>query len=87
MIQVLNDQLYQAMKGLQGETIRDRTVGVVSKSESTTSEDDRVAILEQELRSLHRKFQSALQLSQAEVAALRSKLDIREARGTTTKFQ
>ncbi|KAI2501627.1 hypothetical protein MHU86_12825 [Fragilaria crotonensis] len=77
MIRVLNGQVYQAMKALDEEQTKNRSQGSMPLLDSTAIEDvdERVAALEQDLLSLHKKSQMALQLSQAEVAALKSKLD------------
>lgn len=77
MIRVLNGQVYQAMKALDEEQTKNRSQGSMPLLDSTAIEDvdERVAALEQDLLSLHKRSQMALQLSQAEVAALKSKLD------------
>ena len=73
MIRVLNGQVYQAMKALEGEQKKTRSIS--APVPIVEEADERVAALEQDLESLHRKSQMALQLSQAEVAALKSKLE------------
>lgn len=74
MINVLNSQVYHAMKALEEEQLKNRSSDALPE---TTQDDvnDLVAALEQDLLTLHKKSQMALQLSQAEVAALKSKLE------------
>ena len=77
MIRVLNGQVYQAMKALDEEQKKNRSMSSFPLDSTAMIEDvdERVAALEQDLLSLHKNAQMALQLSQAEVAALKSKLD------------
>jgi hypothetical protein len=74
MIHVLNSQVYHAMKALEEEQLKNRSSD--AQAETTQEDvDELVAALEQDLLTLHKKSQMALQLSQAEVAALKSKLE------------
>lgn len=77
MIRVLNGQVYHAMKALDEEQKKNRPMASTTLDACAMEEDvdERVAALEQDLLFLHKKSQMALQLSQAEVAALKSKLD------------
>jgi hypothetical protein len=74
MIHVLNSQVYHAMKALEDEQQKNRSSDTPEET-IQKDVDERVAALEQDLLTLHKKSQMALQLSQAEVAALKSRLE------------
>eukprot|EP00545_Synedropsis_sp_CCMP1620_P006938 CAMPEP_0119013352 /NCGR_PEP_ID=MMETSP1176-20130426/8403_1 /TAXON_ID=265551 /ORGANISM="Synedropsis recta cf, Strain CCMP1620" /LENGTH=718 /DNA_ID=CAMNT_0006966439 /DNA_START=24 /DNA_END=2180 /DNA_ORIENTATION=- len=72
MIRVLNGQVYQAMKALEQEQQKTRSA---NSPEPATEVDEKVAALQRDLDSLQKKSQLALQLSQAELVAMKSKLE------------
>jgi hypothetical protein len=71
MIRVLNGQVFDAMKALE---IEQQKVRDYNAPEAPVEVDERVALLQRDLDNLQRKSQLALQLSQAELYAVKSKL-------------
>jgi hypothetical protein len=89
MIKVLNGQVYKAMKAVEEERRKSSALsaqlGLSDPEEPRRSpiespnNDEKISSFKRELEDLHRRSQMALQLSQAEVAALKSQLEERKS--------